>query len=128
MASRRLQVGGTDIAAYALLSVAYVPVVLAVPGATALPLLVFGQLLFGLGAGLSSPISLAYRQTVTPDRLQARMNATIRSLNWGMIAVAAPLGGLLADVAGFRTALWVGIVGVVVVGLALSPFRRATMP
>lgn len=129
-ASRRLQVGGTDIAAYALLGVAYVPVVLAVPGATALPLLVFGQLLFGLGAGLSSPITLAYRQTVTPDRLQARMNATIRSLNWGMIAVAAPLGGLLADLAGFRTALWVGIGGVtvVVVGLALSPFRRATMP
>ena len=122
--------GGTDIAAYALVAVAYVPVVLAVPGETALPLLVLGQLLFGLGVSLSSPITLAYRQTVTPDRLQARMNATIRSLNWGMIAVAAPLGGLLADVAGLRTALWVGISGVavVVVGLALSPFRRATMP
>ena len=67
---------------------------------------------------------------MTPDRLQARMNATIRSLNWGMIALAAPFGGLLADLAGFRTALWVGVggVAVTVVGLALSPFRRATMP
>jgi MFS family permease len=130
VASRRLQVGGTDIAAYAVLAVAYLPVVLAAPGTAALPLLVVGQLLFGLGAGLSSPITLAYRQAVTPDRLQARMNATIGSLNWGMIAVAAPFGGLLADFAGFRTALWVGIggVAVTVVGLALSPFRRATMP
>lgn len=128
--SRRLHVGGTDIAAYAVLAVAYVPVVLAVPGPAALPLLVVGQLLFGLGAGLSSPVTLAYRQAVTPDRLRARMNATIRSLNWGMIAVAAPLGGLLADVAGFRAALWAGIAGVTIVafGLSLSPFRRATMP
>ena len=62
VASHRLQVGGTDIAAYALMGVAYLPVVLAVPGAAALPLLVVGQLLFGLGAGLSSPITLAYRR------------------------------------------------------------------
>jgi predicted MFS family arabinose efflux permease len=33
--SRRLQVGGTDIAAYAVLAVAYLPVVPAVPGAAA---------------------------------------------------------------------------------------------
>jgi MFS family permease len=95
-----------------------------------MPLLIAGQFLFGLGVSLSSPMTLAYRQAVTPDRLQARMNATIRSLNRGMIAVAAPLGGLLADGAGFRTALWVGIGGVAmtVFGLALSPFRRATLP
>lgn len=89
VAGRRLRVGGTDITAYAVLAVAYVPVVLASAGPAALPLLVAGQLLFGLGAGLSSPITLAYRQAVTPDRLQARMNATIRSLNWGMIAPAS---------------------------------------
>jgi hypothetical protein len=70
-----------------------------------------GQLLFGVGIGLGSPHDLAYRQAVTPDRLQGWMNATIRSLNWGMIAVAAPLGGLLADVWGARPALWVGIAG-----------------
>jgi MFS family permease len=67
---------------------------------------------------------------VTPDRLQGRMNATIRSLNWGMIAVAAPLGGLLADMLGYRPALWVGIAGVTLtaIGLFASPFRRASMP
>ena len=89
-----------------------------------------GQLLFGVGIGLGSPHDLAYRQAVTPDRLQGRMNATIRSLNWGMIAVAAPLGGLLADVWGARPALWVGIAGIALtaVGLLASPFRRAAMP
>ena len=47
-----------------------------------------------------------------------------------MIALAARLGGLLADLTGYRTALWVGIAGVAVipVGLLLSPFRRAVMP
>ena len=61
-----------------------------------------GRLLFGLGIGLGSPHELAYRQAVTPDRLQGRMNATIRSLNWGMIAVAASIGGLLADLRIYR--------------------------
>ena len=56
------------------------------------------------------------------------MNATIRSLNWGMIAVGAPLGGLLADQLGFRPAPVVGIAGFALAsaGLMLSPFRRAT--
>lgn len=40
---------------------------------------------------------MSYRQAVTPDRLRGRMNATIRSMNWGMVAVGAPLGGVLAD-------------------------------
>ena len=129
-AGRRLGVGGATIAAQFVLTVAYVPIVAATVGALGLVLVCAGQLLFGVGIGLGSPQDLAYRQTVTPDRLQGRMNATIRSLNWGMIAIGAPLGGLLADQLGYRAALWVAIAGVALsaVGLLLSPFRRATMP
>ena len=85
-----------------------------------------GQLLFGLFVGLSSPLELSFRQVVTPDRLQGRMNATIRSWNWGMIAIGAPVGGLLADQLGARVALGIGIAGVALAaaGLTLSPFRR----
>ncbi|MEV0680172.1 hypothetical protein AB0I60_26980 [Actinosynnema sp. NPDC050436] len=64
---------------------------------------------------------------MTPDRLQGRVNTTIRSLNRGMIVVGAPLGGILADTAGYRTALWTGIAGLVGAALILgsSPFRHA---
>jgi MFS family permease len=129
-AGRHLSLGRAVIGAQLLLTMAFLPVVLAPTGALGLVLVCGGQLLFGLGIGLSSPFEMAYRQTVTPDRLQGRMNATIRSLNWGMIALGAPLGGLLADAWGYRPALWVAIGGVALtaVGLVASPVRRARMP
>jgi MFS family permease len=64
-----------------------------------------GQLLLGLCMGSENANEMAYQQTATPDRLQGRMAATKRSINRAMIVVAAPLGGLLGDAAGFGTAL-----------------------
>jgi MFS family permease len=86
-----------------------------------------GNAVNGFGLGLSSPLELSYRQAITPDRLQARMNATMRSLNRAAVVVGAPLGGLLADAAGFRLALGVAAGGVALAALALliSPFRKA---
>jgi MFS family permease len=86
-----------------------------------------GNLVNGFGLGLSSPLEMSYRQGITPDRLQARMNATMRSLNRAAVVVGAPLGGLLADRAGFRVALGVSAGGVALAGLVLlaSPFRTA---
>jgi predicted MFS family arabinose efflux permease len=86
-----------------------------------------GNLVNGFGLGLSSPLEMAYRQQLTPDRLQARTNATMRSLNRAAVVVGAPLGGLLADSAGYRLALWVSAAGVAAAGLVLlaSPFRAA---
>jgi MFS family permease len=129
-AGRRLGVGGAVIGSQFVLAVAFLPIVSAPAGLLGLIMVCVGQLLFGVGIGLGSPHDMAYRQAVTPDRLQGRMNATIRSLNWGMIAVAAPLGGLLADMLGYRPAVWVGIAGVALTafGLLASPFRRASMP
>ncbi len=67
---------------------------------------------------------------MTPDGLQARTNATMRSLNRTAVVIGAPLGGLLADSAGSRFALWVAAGGVGVAALALlaSPFREARSP
>ncbi|MQA28029.1 MAG: MFS transporter, partial [Micromonosporaceae bacterium] len=103
---------------------------LAPSGAGAWAVLGAAQFLFGLGIGTDSPNSLGYRQAVTPDRLQGRMNATIRSLNWGMIAIGAPIGGVLADWIGYRHALWIPIAGLAVAAYALtrSRFRQARMP
>lgn len=87
-----------------------------------------GQLVYGFGLGAEGPIELSYRQAVTPDRLQGRMNATMRSLNRAAVVVGAPLGGLFADAVGMRPALWLGSAGVAATGavLVVSGFRRAT--
>lgn len=83
--------------------------------------------LVSLAIGIESPVEMSYRQAVTPDRLRGRMNATIRSMNWGMVAVGAPLGGVLADQVSYRFALWIGLSGAVIQALVLatSPTRRA---
>lgn len=88
-----------------------------------------GQLVFGLGLGASNANEMGYRQTVTPDRLQGRMNATMRSINRAMIVVGAPVGGLLGDALGYRNLLWIAAAGFLVVGvsLGLSSFRKARL-
>lgn len=110
--------------------IAYGFVLLAKPGWPGIAALVGSQLLFGLGLGLTGPLSMSYRNAVTPDRLRARMNATIRSLNWGSIAVSAPLGGWLAATWGNRSAIAVGIGGLLVAAtvVTFSSFRSAQMP
>lgn len=128
-AARTLGAGPAVVVAQLSLPVAYLPIVFAQHGPTALVLISVGEFLFWIGIGFGSPIELTYRQAVTPDHVLGRVNATIRSLNWGMNAVGAPLGGLLADHIGYRPALWVGIGGFLLtaVVLWLSPFRRASL-
>lgn len=92
-----------------------------------LVLVAAGQFLYGFAIGIENANEMGYRQAVTPDELQGRMNTTMRSVNRAMIVVGAPAGGLLADVIGYRLTLWIGTAGfaLVAVALAASPFRRA---
>lgn len=126
----RFGVGRVYTAAEWLSPIAYLLVILARPGVAGVAVLVISQLLFGFGMGVKGPLESSYRNAVTPDRLRARMNATIRSLNWGSIAISAPLGGLIAATWGNRPAIAVGIAGLTVAALVvnLSPFRFARMP
>jgi len=126
----RFGLGRVCTAAEWLSPLSYVLVLIAPPGWGGVVLLVCSQLLFGFGLGVKGPLDTSYRNAVTPDRLRARMNATIRSVNWGSIAVSAPLGGLIAATWGNRSAIAVGIVGLVGAALllTLSPFRWARMP
>jgi len=113
--ARLLEAGGITVVALA-----------AIP---ALALLGVGQLLVGHGLGLEGPVDMAYRQGVTPDRLQGRMNTTMRSANRAVIVVGAPLGGLLADRAGSGVALAVSASGVALTAVLLSRtgFRTARL-
>jgi MFS family permease len=88
-----------------------------------------GELLIGISIGVSNANSMGYRQAITPDRLQGRSNATMRSINRAMVVVGAPLGGLLADALGFRIVLWFSVAGFLMVAAALSatPYRSARL-
>jgi predicted MFS family arabinose efflux permease len=124
-----LGAGPAVVFAQALFPVAFTLVVLAPHGWLALVLIAAGMSLFGLGVGVGSPIEQTYRQQVTPDGLQGRMIATMRSFNWGMNAIGAPVGGLLADRIGYRPTLWIGIGGVAAMAVAIgcSRFRHASL-
>lgn len=86
-----------------------------------------GQFLLGLTMGAANANEMGYLQSITPDHLQGRANATRRSVNRAMIVFGAPAGGLLADTVGYRPVLYAAAAGfgVVAVGLALTPYRRA---
>lgn len=125
---RRLGTGGAIIAAHAVSVVGAVTMAVAGLGAggwVAAAVLGLGQAAHGFGIGFSNSHEMSYRQALTPDELQARTNTTMRSLNRAVMVVVAPLGGLLADVAGMRTALLVAafIFALVVLILLASPFR-----
>ena len=109
--------------------VAYALLLLARPGPYAVVWPLVANALFGLAMGLRGPLDTSYRNLVTPDRLRGRLNATIRSFNWGSIAVAAPLGGWLAATWGNRVAIAAGVVGLAASALVLwcSPYRHVTV-
>jgi MFS family permease len=119
-ATRRFGAGPVIIAGRWLTPVACALIPLATTGATGLAILCGAQFLFGFSLGIEGPAEMGYRQSVTPDRLQGRMNATMRSLNRGMIVIGAPLGGLLADSLGNRPALWIAVTGLIVQAIAIS--------
>jgi MFS family permease len=119
---RWLEVPSTVTAARLVEAAGFAVVALAPAAAgagVALAVASLGQLLFGLGLGVENPVELSYRQGVTPDRLQGRMNATMRSLNRAAVVVGAPLGGVLATATSPRTALVAGAVGMAVSAAAL---------
>ncbi|GGP85062.1 hypothetical protein GCM10010278_74390 [Streptomyces melanogenes] len=118
--TRRLDVGATLIVFRLVAAIGWLPLVLARPGPWALAATSLAFFVVSLAIGIGSPVELSYRQAVTPDGLRGRMNATIRSFNWGMVAVGAQLGGVLADRISFRFSLWIGLSGAVVQALVLA--------
>lgn len=109
---------------------AYLIVALAPGGGAGMAVLCGAFALNGVGMGLKGPLEASYRNAVTPDRLRGRMNGTIRTFNWGMVAIAAPVAGFLATWWGNRPTLAVAVVGLVVAAcvVTFSPFRSAQMP
>ncbi|WP_022910352.1 MFS transporter [Aestuariimicrobium kwangyangense] len=85
------------------------------------------QVVHGLAMGIEDANDTGYRQSVTPDRLQGRMNATIRTTNRVVFFFGALVSGLLATRFGYRATMGVGATAFVLAALvvALSPLRSA---
>lgn len=126
----RLGTGGAIICSYLVtaLGVMIMMTAASVPtGWAGAAVLAAGQLCHGWAMGTSNSHEMAFRQSRTPDELQARTNTTLRSLNRAVIVAVSPVAGLLAEAVGYRPTL--GAAAAIFIAsaliLALSPFRRA---
>ncbi len=66
----------------------------------------------GFIEGLTIPIyninQVSLRQAITPDRVQGRMNATMRTIVWGTIPLGAFIGGILGTSIGLVQTIAIG--------------------
>lgn len=87
--------------------------------------LITGQFVWGLSRPIFNIGQLSLRQTITPDHLLGRMNATIRFITWGIMPFGGFVGGLLGEMIGLRLTL--GVVTLLellaVLWILFSPIR-----
>ncbi|MFH8788675.1 MFS transporter [Streptomyces roseoverticillatus] len=85
-----------------------------------------GWLVTTFKVGVHNVLLVTFRQSATPDRLLGRMNATMRLVLTGSLAVGAALAGLLGELLSVRAALWAGALGLALawVPVNCSPLRR----
>jgi MFS family permease len=107
---RRIGVGPTIVATAIPFSVAGLLYATA-PKSFPLPMLMLGAALFGFGSVAYNITQVSLRQSITPERLQGRMNAAMRWIVWGTIPLGTLAGGGIATAYGLRAALWVGAIG-----------------
>jgi predicted MFS family arabinose efflux permease len=110
------------------------PLLLLVPrdaGAGSLAMLMTTQFVYGFGMLMFNVNTITLRQSVTPARLQGRMNASYRMVVLGTQPLGAALSGVLAQHVGLRPALEIitTLITLPLVFLFVSPiFRLTTMP
>ncbi len=95
------------------------------------PFLIASAALAGFTGLIYNINQVSFRQAITPERMQGRMNATMRFLVWGTIPIGAVISGILATIFGLSTTIWIGAIGsfLPVLFLVFSPIRSiTTMP
>lgn len=102
-----------------LLPLAHGPVVVVIM------LLFTSQLVGDIAISIHLIAELSLRQTLVPHHLLGRVNASFQFLTLGIAPFGALLAGVIAAVAGVRLTLLIGVLGVILAGLALlfSPVR-----
>jgi MFS family permease len=95
------------------------------PESGPIPFLIAAQIVMSLGLPLYNVTQVSLRQTITPERLQGRMNSVMRFIVWGVIPLGNLAGGALASAIDLRAAIWAGAVGIsfAFLPVLLSPVR-----
>ncbi len=121
----RIGVGRTILWSIALSGPATLLAAFAEPG-NAIVILVASGFLASITGVVYNINQVSLRQAITPERIQGRMNATMRFLVWGTIPIGQIVGGILASTAlGARGAL---VVGGVLSCFAFVPILISTVP
>ena len=105
--AERIGVGRTILWSMALSGPAALLAAIAQPG-TAVVVLTSSFFLTSLTGVVYNINQVSLRQAITPERIQGRMNATMRFLVWGTIPIGQVIGGIVATAIGSRGALIVG--------------------
>jgi MFS family permease len=127
--NRRYGIGRTSFWAAVAGTTGPVLLPLAPVGGGAVIVLVIASFVTALGPSIYGINYVSVRQAVTPDRLQARMNATTRVVIWGAMPLGALAAGVIAEFLGFRF----GLAAMAVLGLTCLPvlwfsdFRRLSV-
>jgi MFS family permease len=110
------------------------PMLMLIPrgaGPVTMTILVAAQLLFGVSMGIFNVNAVTLRQTVTPNRLLGRMNATYRMVLFGSAPFGTVAGGLLGNAFGLRTAFVISVIAMACPALCiffLPLYRLTEMP
>ncbi|HEU4328636.1 MAG TPA: MFS transporter [Roseiflexaceae bacterium] len=93
--------------------------------AAGVPLLIGSQFFMGMAFVVYNINQISLRQTITPDRLMGRMNASIRFVVWGILPIGALLGGALGTLLGIFPTLVISSLGLLLAFLwvQFSPVR-----
>lgn len=85
------------------------------------------QFLYCLAMGIEDTNDISYRQSVAPDGIQGRMNATIRTVNRVVFFFGALLTGLLMTFLGYHLTIGIGACIFIIAALVIvfSPLRHA---
>jgi len=114
---RRFGVGPALIVATAIVTGGAFLILLATPE-TAFVLLLITAAVQGFSGIIINVNGVSLRQSLTPDHLQGRVNATGRWINWSILPLASILGGLIATAIGLRGTILIGAV----IGLLSLPW------
>ena len=123
--ARRFGVGRTIIVSILVGALGFFALPLSLLG-PALPILIVGYFLSNFSTPVYNITQVSLRQAITPDRVQGRMNATVRTIVWGTIPLGAFLGGVLGSTIGVLPTILIGaaIATLAVVWVLGAPVRK----
>jgi MFS family permease len=81
------------------------------PQDSPIPYLIAAEALIAFGLPVYNVTQVSFRQAITPERLQGRMNSVLRFIVWGVIPLGSLVGGAVATAVDLRAAIWLGAIG-----------------